>query len=34
MPLGAFDYLLKPYDPDELTLLIEVAAARKRHSSS
>ncbi len=34
MPHGAFDYLLKPYDPDELTLRIEVAAVRKRHSAA
>jgi DNA-binding NtrC family response regulator len=30
----AFDYLLKPYEPDELALKIEVAAARKRQSVS
>jgi FixJ family two-component response regulator len=34
MPQGAFDYLLKPYEPDELALRIEVAAARKRESAS
>jgi DNA-binding NtrC family response regulator len=34
MPQGAFDYLLKPYEPDELALRIEVAAARKRESAA
>jgi DNA-binding NtrC family response regulator len=34
MPQGAFDYLLKPYEPDELALRIEVAGAHKRHTAS
>lgn len=30
MELGAFDYLSKPHDPEELALKITAAAARKR----
>jgi DNA-binding NtrC family response regulator len=30
MKLGAFDYLSKPFDPDELTLVVERAVERRR----
>ena len=31
MKLGAFDYLLKPYDMEKMVSLINEAAARKRN---
>ena len=30
MKLGAFDYLSKPFDPDELKLVVERALERRR----